>query len=67
MSTVVPTSFTGVDSFDKTRFMYIAGNLSILLRETESVGRRDVLQFHLIESDIVYEFFVGKIRERVRR
>jgi hypothetical protein len=67
LSTVVPTSFVGVDSFDKTRFKFIAGHLSILLWEIESGVRGDVLPFHLIKSNIVYEFFVGKIGERVRR
>jgi hypothetical protein len=57
----------GVDSFDKTRFRFIAGNLSILLQEIETGGRGDVLPFHLIKSHVVYEFLVGKIWERVRR
>ena len=48
LSTVVPISFVGVDSFDKTRFRFIAGHLPIFLWETESVGRGDVSPFHLI-------------------
>ena len=49
LSTVVPTSFVGVDSFDKMRFKLIAGNLSILLWEIEIGGRRgDILPFYLI-------------------
>jgi hypothetical protein len=67
LSTVVPTSFVGVDSFDKTRFRFIAGNLSILLREIETERRGDVSPFHLIMSQIVYELFVRKIGERIRR
>ena len=67
MSTVVPTSLVGVDSIDKTRFKFIAGNLSILLWEIETGGRGDDLPFQLIKSHIVYEYFVGKIWERVRR
>jgi hypothetical protein len=62
LSTVVPTSFVGFDSFDKTRFRFIAGNLSILLWETETGRRGDVLPFHLIKSLIV-----RKIGKRVRR
>jgi hypothetical protein len=46
--TVVPMFFTGVDSFDKTRFRFIAGHLPKSLPETETVGRGDVLPFHLI-------------------
>ena len=42
LSTVVPTFFTGVDSFDKTRFSVIAGHPSLLLREITSVGRKPV-------------------------
>ena len=37
--TVVPTSFMGVESFDKMRFRFIAGNLSISLQETETGGK----------------------------
>ncbi len=47
LSTVVPTSFMGVDSFDKTRFVLIAGGPSLSLQETES-GRVDISSFHLI-------------------
>ena len=36
LSTVVPTSFAGVDSFDKTRSRFIVGHLPILLWETET-------------------------------
>jgi hypothetical protein len=35
LSTVVQTSFMGVDSFDKTRFRFIAGSPSLSLQETE--------------------------------
>jgi len=45
---MVPTSFAGVDSFDKTRFRFIAGYLSLSLWETESGERDDVLPFDLI-------------------
>jgi hypothetical protein len=38
LSTVVPTNFVGVDSFDKMRFSIIAGHLPILLRETGDSG-----------------------------
>jgi len=48
LSTVVPSSFVGVDSFDKTRFRFIAGHPSLLLWETELGGRDDVLPFDLI-------------------
>jgi hypothetical protein len=44
---VVPTSFVGVDSLDKTRFRFFAGRPSLLLQETES-ERGDVSPFHLI-------------------
>jgi hypothetical protein len=37
------------------------------LWEIEAERRGDVLPFHLIKSQIVYEFFVGKIGERRRR
>ena len=67
LSTVVPASFVGVDVFDKTRFRFIAGILSILLWETETGEKGDVLPFHLITSHIVREFFVVKIRQSVRR
>jgi hypothetical protein len=45
---VVPTSFAGVDSFDKMRFRLIAGHLPILLREIETGVKGDILPFHLI-------------------
>jgi hypothetical protein len=48
LSTVVPTSFAGVDSFDKTRFRLIARHLPISLRETETGGKGDISPFHLI-------------------
>jgi hypothetical protein len=38
LSTVVPISFTGVDSFDKTRFRFIDEHLPILMWERESGG-----------------------------
>jgi hypothetical protein len=41
---MVPTLFVGAHSFDKI----IAGHPSLLLRETESGGSGDLLQFHLI-------------------
>ena len=66
MSTVIPTFLLVVDSFDKTRFRFIARHPSILLWELETGERGDVLPFHLIKSHIVYEFFVGKIEEMVR-
>jgi hypothetical protein len=49
-----------LDSFVKTRFRFIEGNLSILFWEMETGWRGDVLPFHLIKVHIVYEFFVGK-------
>jgi hypothetical protein len=64
---VIPTSFVGVDFFDKTRFRFIAGILSILLWDTETGGKGYALPFHLITSHIVCEFFVGKIMQSVRR
>ena len=48
LSTVAPTSFTCVDSFEKMRFRFIAEHLPILLQETELGGSCDVLPFHLI-------------------
>jgi hypothetical protein len=48
LSTVVPTSFTGVDSFDKTRCRIIAGCPSLSLWETITGGRGYVLPFDLI-------------------
>jgi hypothetical protein len=36
LSTVVPTFFTGVDSFGKMRFRFIAGHLPISLPERKS-------------------------------
>ena len=48
LSTVAPTSFAGVDSFDKTRLRFIAGRPSLSLRQTELGGRRDISPFHLI-------------------
>ena len=48
LSTVVPTSFTGVDSLDKTRFRFITGHLRLSLRGTDTGGKSDVLQFVLI-------------------
>jgi hypothetical protein len=45
--TVVPTSFAGVDSFDKTIFRFNTGHLPILLREDHG-ERGDVWPFHLI-------------------
>jgi hypothetical protein len=45
---VVPTSFAGVDSFDKTRFGFIAGHPLLLLWETELGGRDYVLTLDLI-------------------
>jgi hypothetical protein len=40
LSTVVPTSFVGVDSFDIMIFRFIAGCLSLLLLEIESGRER---------------------------
>ena len=48
LSTVVPTSFVGVDSFDKTRFRIIAVHPPLSLPEIETGGRGDILPFHLI-------------------
>ena len=48
LSTVVPTSFAGVDSFDKMRFRFIAGHPSLLWHKTELGGRDDVSPFDLI-------------------
>ena len=45
MSTVVPSSFVGVDSYDKMRFGFTAGSPSLLLWETELGGGGDVLPF----------------------
>jgi hypothetical protein len=39
LSTVVPTSFAAVDSFDKTRFRFIAGHLRLSLREADTGGK----------------------------
>jgi hypothetical protein len=47
--------------------MFTAGILSILLWETEKGEKGDFLPFHLTMSHIVCEFFVGKIRQSVRR
>ena len=47
LSTMVPTSFMGVDSFDKMRFRFIAGDPSLLLWETES-GGEGVISCHFI-------------------
>ena len=38
LSTVVPTSFVGVDSVDKMRFRFISGHFPILLPERETGG-----------------------------
>jgi hypothetical protein len=38
LSTVVPTSFTGIDSLDKTTFRFKARHLPISLPERESGG-----------------------------
>ena len=48
LSTVVPTSFAGVDSFDKTRFKFIAGHSSLSLWQTDLGGRGDILPLDLI-------------------
>jgi hypothetical protein len=40
---VVPTSFVGVNSFDKTRFRFISGHLPISLQEKETGGMSDDL------------------------
>ena len=63
LSTVVPISLVAIDSFDKTRFRFIAGGCSLSLQETE-LGGGNGLPFHLITSHDVYEFFVEKIVER---
>jgi len=52
LSTVVPTSFVGVDSVDKMRFRFITGNLSRLLWETETGGWGDISPFHLIAQHL---------------
>jgi hypothetical protein len=64
---VVSTSSVAVDFFDKARFRFIAGILSILLWETDTGGKGDVLPFYLIISHIVSEFFVGRKRQTLRR
>ena len=48
MSTVIPTPFAAVDSFDKTRFRFIMGHLRISLRGTYTGGEGVVLPFDLI-------------------
>ena len=48
LSTVVPISFVGVESYEKTGFRPIAGHPSLSLQETETGGRGDVLPLHLI-------------------
>ena len=48
LSTVVPTSFAGVDSFDKMRFRFIVGHPSLSLQQTELGGGDDVSTFDLI-------------------
>jgi hypothetical protein len=52
LSTVVPTSFMGVDSFYKMRYKFIAGNLTILLWETLSAGRGNILPFDWVKSHV---------------
>ena len=47
LSTVVPTSFTAVDSLGKTRFRFILGYLRLLLQGTVTGGKSDVLPFDL--------------------
>jgi hypothetical protein len=65
---VVTASFAGVDSFDKTRFMFIVGHLPTFSWETNKRGRSDVSPFHLIAhhytgimvvSTVVTSSFVG--------
>ena len=46
--TVVPTSFTAVDSLDKMRFRFIAGHLQLSLWGTDTGEKSDVLPFDLI-------------------
>ena len=48
LSTVLPTSFTAVDSLDNTRFRFIAGYLRLSLWGTDTGGKSDVLAFDLI-------------------
>jgi hypothetical protein len=48
LSTVVPKFFSGIDSFDKTRFRFIAIHLPILLPERESGGTSGVTSRHFI-------------------
>jgi hypothetical protein len=54
---VVPRSFTGVDSFDKARFRFIAGHPSLSLQETELSGGRD----YLLPCDLIAERYAGSM------
>ena len=50
-STVIPTSFPGVDSIDKAIFRFIAGHPSMSLQETELGGwSDDVSPFDLVSQ-----------------
>ncbi len=68
LSTVVTTSFTGLDSFDRMRFCFFAGHPSLSLREKETGGKGDISPFHLIAqpytgivvlSTVVSTYFLG--------
>ena len=68
LSTVVLTSFMGLDSFDKTRFRFIAGHHNCCGKKDSGGGRGDVFPFHLIAqhktgimvlSTVVPTSFVG--------